>query len=153
MESWGMLEIQAGTKGSQVTSTMAKISAEEQHCQGDTALLQGTGHSHLAVPSLDTGYCWGTAMVAHCSWHQCHWTFDATTTGMNPNYCLLCVTCSRFRGPAKASDYLSLGHLSISSNQGSQEYVITPLGFCRESRDLPPTKLTQTQKEVQIPNF
>lgn len=46
MESWGMLESQAGTKSSQVTSTMAKISAEEQHCQGDTALLLGMGHSH-----------------------------------------------------------------------------------------------------------
>lgn len=46
MESWGMLESQAGTKGSQVTSTMPKISAEEQHCQGDTALLLGMAHNH-----------------------------------------------------------------------------------------------------------
>lgn len=37
----GMLE--AGSKGSQVASAVAKASAEEQHGQGDAALLPGRG--------------------------------------------------------------------------------------------------------------
>lgn len=59
METWEMLAIQAGTKGSQVASTMTKISAKEQLGQGDTALLPDTGHGH---------------------WHCRHWKLDTAET-------------------------------------------------------------------------
>ena len=47
----GMLE--AGSKGSQVASAVAKASAEEQHGQGDAALLPGRG---TATGTAATGY-------------------------------------------------------------------------------------------------
>ena len=93
----GMLE--AGSKGSQVASAVAKASAEEQHGQGDAALLPGRG---TATGTAATGY---RILLRRC--HGCtllvaprHWTSDATTAGLNPNCLLLCVTCLLYTSDA-----------------------------------------------------
>ena len=63
MESLGTLKSQAGSYGSQVASTQAKISAEEQPGQGDTALHLNMG---IAAGTAITGH-W--ILLRHC--HGC----------------------------------------------------------------------------------